>query len=402
MGFQGMSELFLTRQADFDVLCDEIQAAGIVAFDTEFISENSYRPKLCLVQLATPHRAVAVDPFVVDLSRWWDIMVDDRTTIVVHSAKEEVRFCLTNCGQRPRQLVDVQIAEGLRGNSFPLSYERLILRVLGHSVISTETRTDWQRRPLTQRQIDYAIDDVRHLIECWAVQRQWLEAQGRLHWATEEFEQVITDMEAERSEDAWMRLSGIRRLNARQLGVARELYRWRDNDAATRNQPIRRVLKDDVLIDLARRQPQTEDELLNSRDMNRTGLRRYASEIVEAIRKAVSMPKQLLPKPFEQQDTSHDEPVVGKVLAMALANRCVELDISHSLVGSGNDIKNLVRWYWANCPEDQRPKLMRTWRAEVCGDLLKNVMDGKVSLRITDPQSEHPLAFEPYSDARAD
>ncbi len=402
MGFLDMSEVFLTRQSEFDLLCDEILAAGIVAFDTEFISENSYRPKLCLVQLATPQRAVAVDPFVVDLTRWWEIMIDDVTTIVVHSAKEEVRFCLTACGKRPRKLFDVQIAEGLRSSSYPLSYERLISRVLGHSVISTETRTDWQRRPLTQKQVDYALDDVRHLIECWSVQSQWLESHGRLHWAIEEFEQVITDMEAERSEDSWMRLSGIRRLNARQLCVARELYRWRDNDAAARNQPIRRVLKDDVLIDLARRQPQTEDELLNSRDMNRTGLRRYASEIVETIRKAIAMPKSQLPKPFEYQDTSHDEPVVGKVLAMALANRCVELDISHSLVGSSNDIKNLVRWYWANCPEDQRPKLMSSWRAEVCGDLLKKVMDGKVSLRIADPQSEHPLVFEPHAEVSAD
>ncbi len=397
-----MSDLFLTRQAEFDELCDEIQQAGVVAFDTEFISENSYRPKLCLVQLATPQRCVAVDPFVVDLSRWWDIMVDDKTTIIVHSAKEEVRFCLTNCGQRPRKLIDVQIAEGLRSNSYPLSYERLISRVLGHSVISTETRTDWQRRPLTQRQIDYALDDVRHLIECWNVQSRWLDDHGRLHWALEEFEQVINDMEAERSEDSWMRLSGIRRLNARQLGVARELYRWRDNDAATRNQPIRRVLKDDVLIDLARRQPQSEEELMNSRDMNRAGLRRYATEIVNCIRQAVAMPKSQLPKPFEQQDTSHEEPVVSKVLALALANRCVELDISPSLVGSSNDVRNLVRWYWSDCPEDQRPKLMRSWRAEVCGDLLKDVMDGKVTLRVVDPHSEHPLAFDRISSSEAD
>lgn len=397
-----MSDAFLIRQAEFDRLCVEIQQAGIVAFDTEFISENSYRPKLCLVQFATPERAVAVDPFVVDLTRWWEIMTDDQTTIVVHSAKEEVRFCLTHCGQRPRKLVDVQIAEGLRGNSFPLSYERLIARVLGHSVISTETRTDWQRRPLTQKQIDYAIDDVRHLIECWSVQSKWLDAHGRLHWAIEEFEQLISDMEAERSEDSWMRLPGIRRLSAKQLNVARSLYRWRDQDAANRNQPIRRVLKDDVLIDLARRQPQSEDDLLNSRDLNRSGLRRYASEIVDSIRKALAMPKSQWPAPFEHQDASHEEPVVTKVLAMALANRCIELDISHSLVGSSNDLRNLVRWYWNNCPEDQRPKLMSSWRAEVCGELLREVMDGKVSLRIVDAHSEHPLAFDRVANNAAD
>lgn len=393
-----MTDVLLTQQADFDELCSEIRDAGIVAFDTEFISENSFRPKLCLVQFATPDRAVAVDPFGIDLTAWWDIMIDDVTTVIVHSGKEETRFCLTSCGQRPRRMIDVQIAEGLRGNSYPLSYERLIGRVMGKSVESTETRTDWSRRPLTQKQIDYAIDDVRYLIPCWNKQRDWLTKNDRLWWALEEFERLIDDMQAERGEDTWMRLSGIRRLSSRQLAVARELYRWRSADAESRDQPIRRVLKDDTLIELARRQPQTEEELLNSRDTNRTSLRRVAPAIVECIIRALALPKTELPEVFDVPESSHDEPVLVKILAIALANRCVELDISHGLVGSANDLRNLVRWYSQKCPDDDRPRLMKSWRAEVCGDLLRNVIEGKISLRVTDPSSEHPLVFEPVRE----
>lgn len=395
-----MSDGLISSQLEFDDFCDEIVDAGIVAYDTEFISENSYRPKLCLVQLAIPGRAVAVDPFEVDLTSWWDIMVDDETTIVVHSGKEETRFCLSYAQERPRQLVDVQIAEGLRGNSYPLSYERLISRVLGKSVQSTETRTDWQRRPLTERQIEYALDDVRYMLPCWEKQKAWLDKQGRLDWAYDEFERLIDDMEAERSDDSWTRLSGIRRLSARQLAVARELYLWRDSEAAARNQPIRRILRDDLLIDLARRQPQSEDELFNSRDMNRQGLRRVAPDIIDCVHRGLDLPKSQLPKPFEAQDSITEEPVLVKILAIALANRCAELDLSHGLVGSNGDLRNLVRWYSNKCPEDARPRLMTGWRAEVCGDLLRDVIDGKISLRVADPNSEYPLVFERVSRTR--
>jgi len=292
-----MSDRLITDQQEFDDLCSHIREAGLVAFDTEFISENTYRPKLCLIQLATREQAAAVDPFEVDVSDWWNIMKDDQTTVVVHAGREESRFCLTFTGERPRLLVDVQLAEGLRSSSYPLSYERLLQRVLSQSVSSTETRTDWQRRPLTDRQITYAVDDVRYVLEVWDRQKAWLEKKNRLTWVEEEFERLLDDMEAERDGGQWMKLSGVRRLNARQLAVVRELYRWREETAAARDQPMRRILRDDLMIDLARRQPKTEQELLNSRDMNRTNFRRNAGEIVARIKSALALPQSEIPPP---------------------------------------------------------------------------------------------------------
>lgn len=389
-----MSDRLITEQDEFEDFCAHIRQAGAVAFDTEFISENTYRPQLCLVQLATTEHCAVVDPFTVKLAEWWDIMTDETTTVVVHAGREETRFCLTHAGRRPQRLVDIQIAEGLRGTSYPLSYERLISRVLNRNVHATETRTDWQRRPLTKKQISYALDDVRHVLDCWARQKQWLSEQGRLSWAEEEFERLIDEMVSERGDDSWTRLSGVRRLNPRELAVARELYRWREESAAARNVPVRRILRDDLLVDLARRQPQSESELMNSRDMNRTSFRRGSEEIIECVRAALTLPKTEWPERFEQQDSGPDEPVLGKLLAIALANRCAELDVSTGLVGNSADLRALVRWYQAGCPDAERPRLSNGWRGEVCGDLLKDVMDGKVSLRVADPSSDHPLVFE--------
>ena len=390
-----MTDRLVTSQREFDDFCSHIRDAGAVAFDTEFISENTYRPQLCLVQFATREACVAVDPFEVDLSDWWDIMVDDETTIVVHAGREETRFCLTNRGEPPRRMWDVQIAEGLRCTNYPLSYERLISRVLGKSVSSAETRTDWSRRPLTERQISYALDDVRFVLDVLDAQQEWLDRRGRLSWAAEETDRMIGEMVAERGDDTWLRLSGVRRLRQKQLVVARELYRWRDQTADRTNQPLRRILRDDLLIDIAKRQPQSESELLRSREMARPNFRRHAREIVDCVRYALDLPKEEWPATFSSGDSSPDEPVLGKLLAIALANRCAELGLSTGLVGTSNDLKELVRWYNAGCPEDDRPKLETGWRSEVCGDLLRQVLEGKVSLRVADPSSDHPLVFEP-------
>ena len=127
-----MTSPLITDQSEFEDLCHHIQEAGLVAFDTEFVSEFTYRPELCLLQFATADRCVAVDPYEVkDLSAWWNMMADDKTLVIVHGGREEVRFCMTSVNLPPRQLWDVQIAEGLRSRSFPLGYEAIVKRVLG-------------------------------------------------------------------------------------------------------------------------------------------------------------------------------------------------------------------------------------------------------------------------------
>ena len=387
----------ITNQAEFEELCGHICDAGIVAFDSEFVSEDTYRPELCLLQLATAEQCVAVDPFrVKDLDAWWNVMTDDETTVVVHGGQAEVRFCLEATGRPARKLVDVQVAEGLRSRSYPVAYHALISRVLGKQVHGKETRTDWRRRPLSEQQIDYALEDVQYVLEVWRRQRDSLGKLNRLEWAEAEFQRMIDDVEADRSLGGWRRLSGIHKLTGRELAVAIELCNWREREASRSNRPLRRVLRDDLILEFARRQPTSMKELLSTRDMNRPGYRRAASDLLKCVERGLAVPRSELPQPVPARDheKNRDERVVGKLLGIALANRCAELNVSMQLVGTSADLRHLVRWHVYESRSGSPPRLAEGWRAEVCGDLLEDMLDGKIALRVADPDSDHPLIFE--------
>ena len=389
-----MPHRLITDQTEFDEFCEHVRRAGEVAFDTEFISEHTYRPELCLLQFATRECSAAVDPLAVtDLSRWWKLMAGDELSVVVHGGREEVRFCLWNAGGRPKRLFDVQIAEGLLSRSFPLSYNALVSRVLGVKTHGRETRTDWRRRPLTERQIAYAIEDVEHLLEIYRRQAQILQSRGRTNWAQAEFERFLVDLEQEPTRENWRRLPGIQSLSGKELAVARELHQWREQEAASRDKPVRRVLRDDLIIELARRQPHDINDLVATRDMNRSDYRRSAPGMLEAIARAMALPASQYPQ-HKRNDKEQDEQIIAQLLGIALANRCAQVEVAQVLVGTSADLKHLVRWQVYGDRTGDPPRLMQGWREEVCGDLLADVLAGKIALRIADPRSDHPLVFE--------
>ncbi|MGQ0633557.1 MAG: ribonuclease D [Planctomycetaceae bacterium] len=389
-----MSVRLITEQGLFESLCEDIREAGVVAFDTEFLSEFTYRPQLCLLQFATAERCAAVDPFAVaDLSSWWKLMASDDIQTIVHGGREEIRFCLRFACDRPARLFDVQIAEGLESRAYPLSYSALVNRVLKTHTHGKETRTDWRRRPLTERQIAYALEDVQHLLEIWDRQRHSLGARRRLHWAQAECSRYVDELEQEPSREHWRRLPGIHSLSARDLAVARELHAWREREAAHSDRPARRVLRDDLIIELARRQPRDFADLMATRDMNRTSYRKLANDMLAAIERGLAVPEGELPR-FRRNDKEHDEHILAQLLNIALSNRCAQLDVAMGLVGANADLKHLVRWHVYGERDGEPPRLMQGWRAEVCGDLLTDVLAGKIVLRVNDPRSDNPLIFE--------
>ncbi len=390
-----MKQLLIEDQPAFDELCEHIRAAGIVAFDTEFVSEHTYLPELCLLQLATPERSVAVDPYLVhDLTGWWEIMADDKTTVIVHAGREEIRFCLNLGERRPQRLVDTQLAEGLRSTTYPVGYESLVSRILGTKLGQHQTRTDWRRRPLSPEQLEYAVDDVRHLIDVWKKQTASLKRLKRLEWAEVEYTRLIDEIETERTDESWRRLGGLQKMKPRQLAVARELFQWRELEATTKNQPMRRILRDDLIVDLALRQPKTADAVLATRDMNRPGYKKHATELAACIARGMALPDSQLPKIPSIPESSSEDHILSKLLQIVLANRCSEMKVALSLVGTTADLKNLVRWHTKKNSKQPPPRLAQGWRAEVCGDLLADVLDGKVRFRVGDRDSEHPLVFE--------
>ena len=392
-----MSHRLIDNPLHFEELCRHIREAGIVAFDTEFVSEYTHRPELGLLQFATRDRAVAVDPYAIQqLDAWWELMCDDETTVVVHGGQAEIAFCLRFAGRPPRRLADIQLAEGFRSRSYPLGYAALIQRVLGKRVHGKETRTDWRRRPLSRDQIRYAIEDVQHILPAWERQRKSLAQLGRLAWAEDEFRHYISELETEAARESWQKLPGIHRLSPRELAVLRELAVWREAEAGRRDRPLRRILRDDLLVEMARRQPRSTNEVLATRDMNRGEYKRVAGDILDCVERGRQVPEADLPVLERDRlpDTGHDEHVLSKLLAIALANRCAELNVSRQLVGSSTDLRDLVRWHLGDHRGGPAPLLATGWRAEVCGDLLTDLLDGKVRLRVGDPASDHPLVFE--------
>ena len=392
-----MTTTLISHQEDFVELCDHIRESGLVAFDTEFVSESTYRPELGLLQFATAHRSVAVDPLSVgNMSAWWEIMADDETTVVVHGGQAEIRFCLYQIGRVPRQLYDIQVAEGFRGRSYPLSYSAIVQRVMGEKVDGSQTRTDWLRRPLSEEQLKYALEDVDHVLEIWRRQRAWLQKHNRLDWAEAEMQRLIDDIMADDSTAPWQRISGTHKLSRRDLAIVQKLAHWREEEAAFRNRPVRRILRDDLLIDLARRKPTTRQKALATRDMNRPEYKRRLDDIVEVIGNALQIPDADLPeKPRNRrQEASSDEQVISKLLALALSNRCAELDISQTLVANNKDLNELVRHHRLEPGKNGQAKILKGWRADVCGQLLLDVMDGKVGFRVAPAGSATPLTFE--------
>lgn len=389
------TELIATQQ-DFVQLCDEMREAGLVAFDTEFVSEFTYLPELGLLQFATAEFSVAVDPLEIqDLSPWWEIMADDATTVVVHGGQAEIRFCLEAIGKPPRKLVDLQVAEGIRSRSYPLGYSNLVSRLLGHSIKSTQTRTDWLRRPLSSDQLRYALEDVNHVLPIWERQRKSLERQDRLWWAESEFDRLVADIVAEKEADPWARISGLHKLNRRQLAIAHEVARWRDREARARNRQPRRILRDDLVIDVARRRPKNKRDLFATRDMNRPSSKNSADDILECVRRGEAVSDDDLPRTMRSRshDADPDQQVVTKLLSLALSNRCAQMEVSQQLVASNADLQDLVRRIADGKNVGAHP-LMQGWRAVVCGDLLADVLNGKVAIRVARPDEPGPLVFE--------
>jgi ribonuclease D len=385
----------IEHQYDFLELCEHIREAGLVAFDTEFVSDAGYRSELGLLQFATRERCAAVDPLAItSLGAWWDLMIDDSTTVVVHGGQAEVRFCIQQSGRIPQRLVDIQIAEGLRCRSYPLSYNSIVERVLGVVIHSNQTRSDWLRRPLTREQLTYALDDVSHVLNIWEAQSHWLLSRKRMSWACAEFDRMCGDVWEDEQLEPWQRQSGVHRLSRRELATLQKLAAWREEEAAARNRPPRRILRDDLLMDLAKRRPATVQQALATRDLNRPEYKRVLPEMIQVIAEAGRIPEDRLP-PRERQrdDASSDDQIISRLLGLALSNVCAEQDVAQTLAGTNRDLIELVRY--VRCGErSEVPLLLQGWRGELFGELLRKVLDGRVHFRVAPEGAATPLIFE--------
>ena len=382
-------------QRGLEELVAHLYESGTFAFDTEFIPEETYEPELCLIQIATHTRLAVIDPRVIpNLNVFWTAVVDPTLRVVVHAGSEDLRICNLQTSQLPTYVFDIQLAAGLLGSSYPASLSSLVQRYTGQSVLSSETRTDWRKRPLSPNQIEYALDDVRHLLFIADTLNARLKEMGRGHWYDEESKILLQEIAKRDDPSRWKKLSGVHTLNRRSLEIARQLFAWRLETSIATNRPVRQFMRDDLLVGIAKRQPRSRGDLESLRDFNRPNLLKAGGEIMAVIGDAMKVPEGDLPKLPERVDDLAGGSMLVGILTAALAFTCAHAKVAQGLVATIGDIKELVRWHLDGRPETEIPALMESWRAEVCGQLMLDVLEGRKAIRVIDPSAEVPVRIE--------
>ncbi len=376
--------------------CLAISHAASIAFDTEFVSEHTYRPVLCLIQVAADGQLAVIDPIAIgDVTPFWEAIAAAGHETIVHAGRGELEFCLQAVDRWPERLFDIQIAAGLAGAEYPAGLGSLISRFLGQPPPKHETRTDWRRRPLSSRQVEYAINDARFLQPLRDAIHGELSELGRLGWLDDEMQSWRREIMHSLSQERWRRVSGNAGLNARTLAIVRELFHWREAEARRRNQPARRVLRDDLIVEIARRGSADVKRIGAVRGMERGDLQRRLGELAAAVQRALDLPEAECPE-RPSRERVPDLSVLGQFLFAALGSIAREARLAPNLVGTPNDIREWMayRAMRGRAAHDNPPQLARGWRAEFVGRLFDDLLDGKLAIRVADPASDHPLAFE--------
>lgn len=386
---------FIATERELQDFCAAAASARMIAFDTEFVSEDTYRPELCLVQVAADDHLAVIDPYPIpDLSPFWELLAGEGHITVVHAGREELRFSLAAIGRGPHNLFDVQIGAGLIGMEYPAAYSTLVSKLLGQTLPKGETRTDWRKRPLSQRQLEYAVHDVYYLERLSEILLTRLNELGRQSWLDDEMQAWQQQVQEFEQGERWMRTSGIAGLNRRHLAIVRELWRWRDEEARRRNQPTKRILRDDLIVELAKRQTADPKRIRALRGMERGDIQKQMSRLTAAIETALKLPDDELPS-LDRRPVRSQLNVLGQFLATALGSICRSAGVAPSIVGTAQDVRDLIAHHLGlTDPDEESPLLAQGWRAEVVGKVIDDLISGKLTVSIADPRAEEPLTFE--------
>jgi ribonuclease D len=368
-----------------------IRAEPVIGFDTEFVGESTYEPQLCLIQVAAGERIFVIDPLAgLDLGEFWEALTEPDREVIALAARQELLFCLRYAGRPPHRLFDPQIAAGLVGYGYPLSHTNMLQRVLDVRVRGGETFTDWRKRPLTANQLHYAAEDVRSLAALRTSLRARAREQDRELWIDLECARLVYRVVQGQDEERWFRVSGAGRLNRRELAVLRELWLWRDAAARAQDSPPRRVLSDDLLMQIVRRKPQTTNDFLQLRGTDR--YRRDAASIVAAVEKAMQMPARDLPELISRDDPPQVQ-ILGQLASIVTNSLAAQEQVDVALLATTADLQDIVRWHLGLSKE--RPDVLEGWRGEILGRPLLDLLEGRSIIRVMDAQSKSPLRIEP-------
>lgn len=384
---------FVKTPEELSDYLESIRSAEWIDFDTEFISEGKYRMELCLIQAATEDGLVLLDATKIDdLTPFWERICDPGTLITAHSARSEMEFCFRAVGRLPENLFDIQIAAGFVGLDYPTSLKKLTEEILGIDVPKDETRTDWRARPLSLLQIEYALNDVYYLHRITRKLQDRLRKFGRNDWFAEEMNDYRARLTASFSDQKWERISGISSLGRKELAIVRELWKWRDEKAADGRKRPNHILRDDLIIELARRKTADPERIATLRGLHkRNDLSMFKAELPSVIKKGLAAPEESLPA-IAVNFSYPSYPIAGAFLLSVLHNKAKQAGISPNILATPQDVRELVARSVGTLPKSVTPRLTSGWRKTFLGSIPDDILSGRRAVCFADAGLDAPLA----------
>lgn len=363
-------------------LCRSLAKHDFVTIDTEFLREKTYFPKLCLVQLSCPDKqAFAIDPLAsgMDLSPLFDLLVNPNVLKVFHAGRQDMEIFFNLIGKVPAPFFDTQIAAMVCGYGDSIGYENLVRNISGGKIDKTSQFTDWSIRPLSERQITYALGDVTHLVDVYVGLKAELIKRNRLSWLDQENEILAAPQTYENNPyKAWERIK-IRTPQAKSLAILREIAAWREIQAQNKNIPKTWVMKDETLAEIAGHAPTNNEQLKKVRGISadlahgKTG-----EQILGCIKTALATPKSEWPAPDKRVALPPRVNAAIDILKMLLKVQCTEHDVAPKLIASQDDIEAIALDDAADVPA------MKGWRREIFGNDAIAVKHGKLAIGLKD------------------
>jgi ribonuclease D len=360
-------------------LCETLSRSDHVTVDTEFLRESTFWPQLCLIQLAGPEAEAVVDPLhpEIDLAPFYKLMADVGVVKVFHAARQDIEIVYTKTGVVPTPVFDTQVAAMVCGFGESISYVNLVKRISGADIDKSSRFTDWSRRPLSEKQLVYALGDVTHLRDIYKSLKADLDATGRTQWLTEEMGTLTNPDTYDTSPDkAWQRLK-LRVKGKKSLAVLVELAAWRERLAQSQDVPRGRVLRDDALYDIANQMPVTPEALGQLRTLSDGfGRSARAREIIDAVKAGLERDPKTLPKLERSDSLSAEATATLELLKVLLKSAAAEHRVAPRMIADSEDLELL-----ATEPEPDIPAL-HGWRRQLFGEDALRLKRGELALTV--------------------
>ncbi|MCO6050801.1 ribonuclease D [Mesorhizobium sp. RP14(2022)] len=371
----------ITTQSELEAAIEILRRSAFVTVDTEFIRETTFWPELCLIQMAAPGATALVDPLApgLDLKPFFDLMGDESVLKVFHAARQDIEIIFHLGGLIPHPVFDTQVAAMVAGFGESVSYDQLVSRVTGAHIDKSSRFTDWRQRPLSDRQLEYALADVTHLIEVYEFLAARLEKEGRSSWVNEEMD-ILTNRDTydPHPEDAWKRLK-MRVRKPIELAVLQSIAAWREREARERNVPRQRVVKDDALFEVAQQQPKDATALGRLRTIPKGWERSStANGLIAAVQTALAIPKEELPKVPKPAQGAEGSNAASELLKVLLRQVADQQGVAAKVLASSDDIDRL-----ATDGEKAEVAALHGWRREVFGEKALRLVRGELAMRFS-------------------